>query len=100
MKTKKATAYILAVLPLALLAAGFALEIIFNVCVRIDPIYWREHYISLISAALLILYPFYTLPCVIIAKTMNRELESGFVTVFTWLDIFAVVIPILYYVVR
>ena len=98
MKARKITAYFLAVLPLVLLAAGFLLEIIFNVAAKNDPVYWREHFISLISAVLLFYYPFYTLPCVIVARVLNRSMESGFVNVVTWIDIFAVAISILYYV--
>ncbi len=100
MRAKKATAHIIAVLPLLLLAAGFILEIIFHVCAKNDPVYWRENFISLISAALLILYLFYMLPCVIVARVLNRSVESGFVNVATWIDIFAVVAPILYYLVH
>lgn len=96
MRAKKATAHIIAVLPLVLLAAGFILEIIFCVCAKNDPIYWREHFISLISAVLLIWYPLYALPCVIVARVLNRSVKSVFVNVVTWIDISAVAVPILY----
>ena len=100
MRAKKATAHIIAVLPLLLLAAGFILEIIFHVCAKIDPIYWREHFISLISAVLLIWYPLYSLPCVIVARVLNRSVKSVFVNVVTWIDISAVAVPIRYYLVH
>lgn len=100
MRAKKATAHILAVLPLVLLAAGFILELTFHVCAKNDPVYWREHFISFISAALLISCPHYVLPCVIVARMLNRSMKSVFVSVVTWIDIFfAVAAPILYYLV-
>ena len=52
MRAKKAAAYIIAVLLLIPLSAGFVLEPVFKVCAKIDPLYWREHFISLISVAL------------------------------------------------
>ena len=96
MRAKKATAHIIAVLPLLLLAAGFILEIVFHVCAKNDPVFWREHFISFISSALLILYPFYMLPCVIVARVLNRSVKSVFVNAVAWIDIFAVVVPMLY----
>lgn len=100
MRAKRVTAHILAVLPLVLLAAGFILELTFHVCAKNDTIYWREHFISLISAALLIWYPLYALPCVIVAGVLNRSMKSVFVSVVTWIDISAVAVPILYYLVH
>ena len=99
MKARKAIAIVLAVLPLVFLITGFILEIIFHIGAKIDPVYWREHSISFISAVLLVTYPFYTLPCAIVARVMNRSLKSGVVNIVTWIDIFAVAIPIIYYVV-
>lgn len=100
MRAKKATAHIIAVLPLLLLAAGFILEIIFRACAKNDPIYWREHFISLISAVLLICYPLYALPCVIVAMVLNRSVKSVFVNIVTWIDISAVAVLILCYLVH
>ena len=79
---------------------GFLLEIIFYVGAQNDPVYWREHFISFISGVLLITYPFYTLPCVIVARVLNRSVKSGFVNIVTWIDIFAAAIPVIYYIVQ
>ncbi|MBR0136197.1 MAG: hypothetical protein IJM18_08345 [Clostridia bacterium] len=95
MKARKTIAIILAVFPLFLLAAGIILDITFKMGVKIDPYYWREHIISLISELLFISCLICTVPCIIAARVLNNPLSSNFIDIITWIDILAIVIPLI-----
>ncbi|MCR5611059.1 MAG: hypothetical protein K6F68_04420 [Clostridiales bacterium] len=97
MKKRKIIATVLALLPLVLLAAGIILEIIYEVGVKIypDPYYWREHFITFIITVLFLSFLSFTVPCVIVARVLNRQLLSRFINVITWIDIIAIVISLI-----
>lgn len=97
MKVRKRITIILAVLPPILLAAGFTTELFLHYAAKKDHVYWREHYMFFISNGLIMLYLHYTVPCVIAARLLNRTVESRFANIVTVIDIFAAVIPLLYY---
>lgn len=97
MKAKKRITIIIAVLPLILLSVGLIMELFLHNAAKKDPYYWREHYMFFISTVLIMFNLFYTVPCVIAARLLNRTVDSRFVNIVIVIDIIAAVIPILYY---
>lgn len=86
MNAKKVIAVILAVLPLAVLAAGLILYAIPCIGAKIDPYYWFEHGLFFIGPLVVFASGVLSIPCAVIARILNK-LENRFVNVVTIVDL-------------
>ncbi|MBO4878968.1 MAG: hypothetical protein J5544_01775 [Clostridia bacterium] len=93
MKVKKASAVVLAVLPLVLFAAGLVMYAIFHFGAKADPVYWREHMIEIYAFFTLAAAAILAIPCGIVARVLIRYYELQFVSVVTIVEF---VIPVVF----